>query len=419
MQPLESSVSQKAITLLAEGRKGGRRRRSTGIVRIIGLSSWLLCLSVITSLCGRTRVFVTWHPTHCHNVFRKGVALNAINGVDPEETAAKARAEAELAEARAAVARAKAELAETQALQAAKAVEQISAGTPFAETLADDADDNVSPPPSTPDTTYVPVDLNRFTGNEARPARLLFSPEGAALFDMLQRLDNTPIIIANRTALDSVLQAAMASLWQFAQAGSAAKQGQLYGASDDLRRGIEQLGDAVKPETLATALAPRISEDGVQQGGDWRPLLKSMTNVQQLPEIVEKSVVWEIVFPDAMERATGFQREDLKSRVLAFLPRLQREQPGDWSEAELRAAERLVQSDIGLQRVFARIEVMRTETSNSFTDLWFVPVILLLLLLAISWCFFSALVGGVGGGTSDAPLNPEDVQGLPLLKLNK
>jgi len=235
----------------------------------------------------------------------------------------------------------------------------------------------------------------------------------------LQRLENVHITLADRTALHVVLQAGISTLVEFGQGARAAKEGQLRGGTKDLRRGVEQLGDAVNPEDLATAMAPRFTQDGIPKSGDWRPLAKAITRVQRLPEILDEVVVWERVFPDAMERATGLQREELRSHVLAFVPRIVEEQPGDWTEEELSAAERIIQQNVGLQQIFARAETLKSETADAFRGLWVVPVVLLLLAIAVVWCLSSVFGGGAGVSTTTAPLNQVDVQGLPLLKLEK
>jgi len=330
-----------------------------------------------------------------------------------QAAAARARAEAELAEARAAAARAKAELA---AARAGRAVEGTASEAASGGVAAGPAPAPAAAPPGGLEPAVPPV-VTLYSGDEERPAQLLLSAEGMAFFSMLARLEDVQIF-GNRTALDALLRATLNGLWQFAQMGRAARDGDLKELPADLLRDVEEAGTAVTPEAMASALAPRVVEDGPRQGGDWRPLAKALGRVQRLPEIVEKAVAWEQLFPDPMARATGMTREEAKEVTLAFFRSRALEKCADWTDQELDAAERLAQRDERLRRVFTRVEIVRKEVAETFTGAAWLPVALLAVLLAASWCVFCSNPGGGGG---DAPLLMDDssLQGLPLLTLEK
>merc|ERR1719343_872106 len=118
------------------------------------------------------------------------------------------------------------------------------------------------------------------------------------------------MILGNLTALDMLLEAGLAGLFQFAVVGKAAEAGELQDQdmSQDEVRDMEAIGKAINPDTIATAIAPRYVENKGEKGGDWRPLARELGQVQRLSEIVGRVTNWDQVMPDALERATGTSR---------------------------------------------------------------------------------------------------------------
>jgi len=323
---------------------------------------------------------------------------------------AKAQAEAELAEAKAAVARAKAELAAAKSGEFRARDVDMLAGTVEVPRLASEPSEKLANEQGVQGSTEVLAATDTFPEDAPRIFRL---PESARLFSLLARFEDT-MIIGNLTALDMLLEAGLAGLFQFAAAGKAAESGELKDLSQDERRDMEAVGKAINPDTIATAIAPRFVENQGEKGGDLRPLARELGQVQRLSEIVERVTNWDQVMPDALERATGVSREEVKAVALAFLRSPALQEAGSWTETELNAAEEFVQRDERLRRVFARMDKVRNGVSESFGQFTWLPLVLLVLVLGTCWCLFC----GGGPDVSNGP--PQDgLRDLPLFKLEK
>lgn len=380
---------------------------------------------------------------------RLGRAVRAAASGDGEDAVAaaeakmaRARAELELAEARAAAGRAQADLAEAKTatpppgapseepwladvrLEAQPRPRRlVERGRQAAEENIAEAIDveaevaSAAPPVIDADTVDVDdFDLSAFTGAEARPARLLKSREGASFFEVLSRLEEVTIM-GNNTVLDAVLQAGIAGIWQFSAVSRAPPaEGNPAGMQNGLARDVQEVGAQVTAEDWATALASAFQEDGSAKSGDWRPLVRSLCKVQRLPDIVEAAVKWEQLYPDAVERTTGTPRGEFKDAAIAFLRTAVPADPGTWSPEEMSAAERMVDQDPRLRKIFARADAVRVNAAEAITGAFgLVPLALLGAVLAA--CFFCLTSGGGGGDGGGVPPPPTD--GLPLVGLVK
>jgi len=322
---------------------------------------------------------------------------------------AKAQAEAELAEAKAAVARAKAELAaaktgEVRPSDANVPVNTVEAPGLAAEPLEDTSDGSLAQGPA-----EVAVASGTFLDGAPSIFRL---PESVRLFNLLARFEET-MILGNLTALDMLLEAGLAGLFQFAAVGKAAEAGELTDMSLEEVRDMEEVGKAINADTIATAIAPRFVEDKGEKGGDWRPLARELGALQRLPDIVERVTNWDQLMPDALERATGVSRDEVKAVALAFLRSPALKEAGSWTEAELDAAEEFVQRDEQLRRVFARMDKVRNGMKESFGQFTWVPLVLLIAVFGACYCLFCA-----GPEAANGPAQ-EGLRDLPLFKLER
>jgi len=382
---------------------------------------WILALvpMLISIFLLRTIAFVPLQaaPTEHHVALRAsepeaGELSEAQAEVEKAQAAlVKAQAEAELAEAKAAVARAKAELAAAKSGEFSPSdVVDVPAVTVEASILAAGPSEKLANEQVPQGSTEVSAATVAFPEDAPRVFQL---PESVRLVNLLARFEDT-MIIGNLTALDMLLEAGLAGLFQFAAVGKAAEAGDLKDLSRDEVRDMEAVGKAINPDTIATAIAPRFVENRGEKGGDWRPLARELSQVQRLSEIVERVTNWDLVMPDALERATGVSREEVKAVALAFLRSTALQEAGSWTEAELDAAEEFVQRDERLRRVFARMDKVRNGVSESFGQFTWLPLALLVLVLGACWCLFCA----GGPDVSNGP--PQDsLRDLPLFKLEK
>jgi len=304
---------------------------------------------------------------------------------------------------------AKAELAAAKMGDPRPSDVNVPAGTVESPILAAGSSEKLADEQVPQGSTEVLSTADAFPEDAPRIFRL---PESVRLFSLLARFEDT-MILGNLTALDMLLEAGLAGLFQFAVVGKAAEAGELQDMSRDEVRDMEAVGKAINPDTIATAIAPRFVENKGEKGGDWRPLARELGQVQRLSEIVDRVTNWDQVMPDALERATGTSREEVKEIALAFLRSPALQEAGSLTETELDAAEEFVQRDERLRRVFARMDKVRNGVSQSVGQFTWLPFALLILVLGGCYCLFCA-----GPDVSNGP--PQDgLRDLPLFKLEK
>ena len=104
-------------------------------------------------------------------------------------------------------------------------------------------------------------------------------------------------------------------------------------------------GGALKPEEIASFLMDR------EKGGDWRPCLRALAQTQ-FAKIMDDSLSWNVIFTNDVQAAANITMPDGRKRVIDFLASDSFKEAGSWSEKEADAAERLIERDPRLQRVF-------------------------------------------------------------------
>ena len=82
------------------------------------------------------------------------------------------------------------------------------------------------------------VDLSSYSENERRPAKLFYGPEGAALFEVLDKMEDVKEL--DTTSLDRTLRSWFMSLYQFSAASQAGDPP--LDAPEDVRRNVKEVG---------------------------------------------------------------------------------------------------------------------------------------------------------------------------------
>lgn len=369
-------------------------------------------------------------------------------------SAARRATDVELAEARAAVARAKADLAEAQVaeLRAAADGEGVSDGAPvesgdvgakravtvdMLESVLDQVQSGrrqaseeavaVEPSPTLGEVV--------FGGNPVapRPVQLLTSREAMNFFGLLARLDSVGMEVfgENQTAFSFVLQATIAALYRFVpvdpNGGGSLDDSEMRDLPQELRRDVEVIRRSLTPELLVATfigLEAGAGEELTTTGGrDWRPLAQAFGRAQYLPELVEKAVEWDKVFPENLRHLTGITLDETKATAIAFVRRAMSVRPGDWTDDELAEAKRLIESDERFRRVVSRVEAVVSGMGDGVASAFAAfPVVLVVLILAALWCSFN---GGQPGGQGDLGSISSSIpaygnlQNLPLVGLEK
>mmetsp|Transcript_48303 Transcript_48303/g.154888 ORF Transcript_48303/g.154888 Transcript_48303/m.154888 type:complete len:275 (+) Transcript_48303:73-897(+) len=247
-----------------------------------------------------------------------------------------------------------------------------------------------------------------------RPHMLLRSPEALRLIGMLGRLEGVTVM-GNNTGLGIILSAAVASLYRFTPPSLAdkAENSKLppeveLAAPPELKGELVRVRQALDPELLFVAFVGSNDPATGKVTKDWRPLVYALQRASsRLHELVDKAVNWNQVVPEALSRASGIGREELREAVVACVRLATAAEPGSWTNRELEVAERMVQEDPVLQKVAARADTVVANMGDSVQGLLaLVPIAFFALLALVGWCAF----GGANGGS--APVDE-----LPMLTL--
>lgn len=92
-----------------------------------------------------------------------------------------------------------------------------------------------------PEVVGAPVDFSAYSETELRAAKLLYGPEGAPLFEVLDKMEDVKEL--ESTTLDAVLRAWFMSLYQFSAASQA---GELPpDAPEDFKRNVKEVGHSL------------------------------------------------------------------------------------------------------------------------------------------------------------------------------
>jgi len=111
---------------------------------------------------------------------------------------------------------------------------------------------------------------------------------------------------------------------------------------------------------------------------------------------------------------------DSKSRVVDFLASDSFKDCGSWSDAEIIAAENLISSDPKLVKIFDRIEKVKSSIAENVRKQSIIPIVGLVLLVAAVLFFCNGINLGTGGdGDSNLIPDQSQLQGLPLVGLEK
>eukprot|EP00434_Breviolum_minutum_P033538 symbB.v1.2.029679.t1/scaffold3280.1/size59835/6 len=358
-----------------------RRRHSGDRRRATGLFCWLYMITVVP-----LALFV---PHGAKHIVRSNLQLHAQE--DKGEVSAaeveKLKAELELAQARAAAAEAKAALAAAKAAPES-GIEQVAPGVAM----------DVAP--LEPEVLDQAIDFSVYSEDELRPAKLLYGSEGAPLFEVLDKMEDVKEM--GSTSLDAVLRAWFMSLYQFSAASQA---GDLPPDSpEDFRRNVQEVGGALKPEEIASFLMDR------EKGGDWRPCLRALAQTQ-FAKIMDDSLSWNVIFTNDVQAAANITMPDGRKRVIDFLASDSFKEAGSWSEKETDAAERLIERDPRLQRVFSRMNNVKNSIGENIRSASLPPILAIVFFIA-ALCFFC---NGLSLSSPQQDL-PTD---LPLMGLEK
>ena len=328
-------------------------------------------------------------PHGAKHIVRSNLQLHAQE--DKGEVSAaeveKLKAELELAQARAAAAEAKAALAAAKAARES-GIEQVAPGVAM----------DVAP--LEPEVLDQAIDFSVYSEDELRPAKLLYGSEGAPLFEVLDKMEDVKEM--GSTSLDAVLRAWFMSLYQFSAASQA---GDLPPDSpEDFRRNVQEVGGALKPEEIASFLMDR------EKGGDWRPCLRALAQTQ-FAKIMDDSLSWNVIFTNDVQAAANMTMPDGRKRVIDFLASDSFKEAGSWSEKETDAAERLIERDPRLQRVFSRMNNVKNSIGENIRSASLPPILAIVFFIA-ALCFFC---NGLSLSSPQQDL-PTD---LPLMGLEK
>lgn len=375
-----------------------RQRKLGDKRRAIGLFCWLYIFSVVP--------LVLFVPNGVKHVARAKPHLQAQEE-DKEVSAAeleRLKAELELAQARAAAAEAKA------ALAAAKADGPSGpgpsgpgggGGVPVAAAPGAVEVTTVLEPEvvGTSGSPTGSIDFTAYSEAELRPAKLLYGPEGAPLFEVLDKMEDVKEL--GTTSLDAVLRAWFMSLYQFSAASQA---GELPpDAPEDFKRNVKEVGGALKPDEIASFLMDR------DQGGDWRPCVRGLAQTE-FAKIMDDSLSWNVIFSNDVVTASNISMPEGRARVINFLASESFKEAGSWSDSEANAAERLIEKDPRLQRVFSRMNSVKNSIGENIRSASLAPILAIVFFIA-AICFFC------NGLSISSPQNlPTD---LPLMGLEK
>ena len=144
-----------------------------------------------------------------------------------------------------------------------------------------------------------------------------------------------------------------------------------------------------------------------EKGGDWRPCMRALASTD-FAKIMDDSLSWGVIFTNDVQQAANVTMEEGRRVIIDFLAAEAFKQAGSWSDAEADAAERLIQRDARLQRVFSRMNSVKNSIGENIRSASLGPILALVFFVA-ALCFFC-------NGVS---LTDQNVQDLPLMGLEK
>lgn len=162
-------------------------------------------------------------------------------------------------------------------------------------------------------------------------------------------------------------------------------------------------GGALKPDEIASFLMDR------DQGGDWRPCVRGLAQTD-FAKIMDDSLSWNVIFSNDVVTASNISMPEGRARVINFLASESFKEAGSWSDSEANAAERLIERDPRLQRVFSRMNSVKNSIGENIRSASLAPILAIVFFIA-AICFFC------NGLSISSPQNlPTD---LPLMGLEK
>ena len=167
-------------------------------------------------------------------------------------------------------------------------------------------------------------------------------------------------------------------------------------------------GAALKPEEIASFLMDR------DKGGDWRPCVRGLAQTE-FAKIMDDSLSWNVIFSDQVVAASNVTMPEGRSRVVNFLASESFKQAGSWSDSEADAAERLIEKDPRLQRVFSRMNSVKNSIGENIRSASLAPILAIVFFVA-ALCFFC---NGLSLSSPQQDFTPGFQQDLPLMGLEK
>ena len=145
------------------------------------------------------------------------------------------------------------------------------------------------------------------------------------------------------------------------------------------------------------------------QGGDWRPCVRGLAQTE-FAKIMDDSLSWNVIFSNEVVTASNISMPEGRARVIKFLASESFKEAGSWSDSEANAAERLIEKDPRLQRVFSRMNSVKNSIGENIRSASLAPILAIVFFIA-AICFLC------NGLSISSPQNlPTD---LPLMGLEK
>lgn len=145
------------------------------------------------------------------------------------------------------------------------------------------------------------------------------------------------------------------------------------------------------------------------KGGDWRPCLRNLAQTD-FAKIMDDSLSWNVIFSNDVVTASNVTVPEGRARVVNFLASESFKEAGSWSDAEADAAERLIEKDPRLQRVFSRMNTVKNSIGENIRSASLAPILAIVFFVA-ALCFFCN-----GLSLNSQQELPQD---LPLMGLEK
>lgn len=234
----------------------------------------------------------------------------------------------------------------------------------------------------------------------SRPRQLLASPDVRHLMAVFERLKDAEV--SGENGLTSFLDRLL-----------------LFSATiserpipEDFKDDVQEVMDL--PVGITEGASTRVDGDIVF---DWRTILENLSKLRlsrRLPEVFDRLVPWEYIYPDDLQKEAGIPRKKLKSAMTQAAYVLDLQQVASWSNGEMREAELLIEADEVMRCVRNGMSSLLDDARQTWS--FITGSLRLLVPVLLVWLLWSVLNNGAPVAPT-APLSAESLGVMPLYKI--